>query len=52
MAQVIQNTMLKLYTKCINYPLQRHCENNSTITIEQAGGKKRSLELYGTTDDK
>ena len=34
--------MLKLYTKCINYLLQWHCEKktNGIITIEQAGGKK------------
>ena len=42
----LQNTMLKLYTKCINYLLQRHCEKNSIITVEYAGGKK---EVWGCT---
>ena len=38
--------MLKLYKKCINYLLQRHCEKNSIITIEQAGDKK---DVWGCT---
>ena len=35
----LQNNMLKLYTKCINYLLKQHCEKHSIITIEQIGGK-------------
>ena len=34
-----KNTMLKLYTSCIDRFLQDHCEINK-ITTEQADGKK------------
>ena len=34
-----QNTMLKLYTSCMDWFLQDHCEINK-ITTEQADGKK------------
>ena len=43
----LQNITLKLYTKCIKYLLKRHCEKNSIIAIEQAGGKK---EVWGCTE--
>ena len=29
-----QNILLKLYTKCSNYLLQRHCKNHSVTIIE------------------
>ena len=34
-----QNTMLKLYTSCMDWFLQDHCEINK-FTTEQADGKK------------
>ena len=41
------NTMYKLYTGILNQFLEDHCESNSIITVEQAGGKKGS---WGCTD--
>ena len=45
---MLKNIKLKLYTKCINYLLQRQCENHSIITIDQAGGKR---EVWGCTKE-
>ena len=41
------NIMYKLYTGILNQFIDDHCESNSIITIEQAGGKKGS---WGCTD--
>ena len=35
-----QNLMFKLYTSCIDTFVQQHCEINTIITTEQAGGKR------------
>ena len=32
--------MYKLYTLCLNFFIQDHCESNKIVTDEQAGGKK------------
>ena len=37
---VCQNIMYEIYTGCINFHLQDHCENNFIITDQQAAGKK------------
>ena len=41
------NIMYKLYTCMLNQFIEDHCEYNSIITVEQAGGKKGS---WGCTD--
>ena len=41
---VLQNIMLKFYTRCIKFFfLQLHCENHSIITAKQAGSRKEVL---------
>ena len=41
------NLTYKLYTSCLNNFLEHHCQTNSIITTEQAGGKKG---IWGTIE--
>ena len=41
------NLMYKLFTSCLNVFIQDHCERNSIVTTEQAGGKQK---VWGCTE--